>query len=437
MENLKNSMDPEEYRNYTRQAMFVVRRSDKPFSGILTDMTIEQTLNRFFGTDLVHGRGVTPSVISRYLGAMPTAFTVMEGLENYIGLKSSSSEQHQDLHKGRIKKDHEALRKFVTWLRNHKPFDESEVLKSLSTNVIGTKQIDCHKAVSKGKAGVISMIGKSPGTIKLNSKYEVENLNAAKSTLHHPEDFQSVDTTLLFQKIFFSSYGDIKLLKEASKFELAPFPMSLFNTKGFMNDPSKSDLYSAIGDSDCNITNISNFGIVIDGGFLVHQTNWGHGKTFLAICEGYLDWIKKKYSGPFKDERICVVFDGYDNEYMGVKSYERYRRQQKNVAPDFDINLETICSCTKDQFLSNVCNKQHFVRLLADYLLQESVQVEQAVEDADTVIIQTALEMKKDIPQPVAVVGNDTDLMVLLIAQIPIDENEIYFHKLTANKKVI
>lgn len=70
-------MDPEEFHKFTDEAMFTIRRTDKPFSGIWADMTIEQTLNRFFGTDLVHGRGVSHNVVARYLNSMPTAYEVM------------------------------------------------------------------------------------------------------------------------------------------------------------------------------------------------------------------------------------------------------------------------------------------------------------------------------------------------------------------------
>lgn len=66
MSDLKQKMTPEEYNLYTSQGFFTIRRTDKTFSGIWSDLTIEQTLNRFFGTDLRHGRGVTASVVARY-----------------------------------------------------------------------------------------------------------------------------------------------------------------------------------------------------------------------------------------------------------------------------------------------------------------------------------------------------------------------------------
>lgn len=91
-------------------------------------MAIEQTLNRFFGTDLRHGRGVTASVVARYLLAMPSAFNVMECLENYCGIRSASSEQHVDLSKSRIQRDEKDIKKFIFWLHEHDPFKVSHSL---------------------------------------------------------------------------------------------------------------------------------------------------------------------------------------------------------------------------------------------------------------------------------------------------------------------
>ena len=51
----------------TKEGYFTIHRTDKAWSGVWSDMVIEQTLNQFFGIDLKHGRGVTPSVVSRYL----------------------------------------------------------------------------------------------------------------------------------------------------------------------------------------------------------------------------------------------------------------------------------------------------------------------------------------------------------------------------------
>ncbi|XP_044004211.1 uncharacterized protein LOC122849544 [Aphidius gifuensis] len=193
MENLKNSMDPVEYHQFTNESMFTIRRSDKAFAGIWADMTIEQTLNRFFGTDLVHGRGVTDGVVARYLNSMPSSYEVMNVLEEYTGVNTRRSEQHKDSTRSRINIDQKDVEKFVFWLNTHQPFTPRQTLMSLSTGAIGTPNINCHLAVIMGKKAMKKMIGKNAEQVKLSKQDGVKNLSHAVSILHHAEDTSATD----------------------------------------------------------------------------------------------------------------------------------------------------------------------------------------------------------------------------------------------------
>lgn len=58
MSNLQNIMDPTEFLTFTENGLFTVRRTDKAWSGIWPDMTIEQTLMRGLKTgaqSVTHG----------------------------------------------------------------------------------------------------------------------------------------------------------------------------------------------------------------------------------------------------------------------------------------------------------------------------------------------------------------------------------------------
>jgi len=57
-------MNAEEYSKFVTKGYFTIRRTDKTWSGLWTDMTIEQTLMRTMKTvgGLTHGRGMTYSV---------------------------------------------------------------------------------------------------------------------------------------------------------------------------------------------------------------------------------------------------------------------------------------------------------------------------------------------------------------------------------------
>ena len=58
--------------------------------------------------------------------------------------------------------------------------------------------------------------------------------------------------------------------------------------------------------------------------------------------------------------------------------------------------------------------------MLSDLLSQTGVQVKQAQADADALIVSTALSLAESI-KPVVVVGTDTDLLVMLVAQATTD----------------
>ena len=61
MLNLANSMAPDEKNRFTSRGFFTVRRSDKYWCDIWTDMTIEQVLMRSLKTTvgLTRGRGIS------------------------------------------------------------------------------------------------------------------------------------------------------------------------------------------------------------------------------------------------------------------------------------------------------------------------------------------------------------------------------------------
>lgn len=67
MADLGNKMPEDEFQRFTANGYFTIRRSNKFWSGIMSDMTIEQTLMRSMKTSgvLTQGRGITPSTLSK------------------------------------------------------------------------------------------------------------------------------------------------------------------------------------------------------------------------------------------------------------------------------------------------------------------------------------------------------------------------------------
>ena len=61
----------------------------------------------------------------------------------------------------------------------------------------------------------------------------------------------------------------------------------------------------------------------------------------------------------------------------------------------------------------NQQNKQRFIELLSQQLQKANISVKHSDDDADLLIVQTALEMGEQ--HTVTVIGEDTDLLVLLL----------------------
>lgn len=84
-----------------------------------------------------------------------------------------------------------------------------------------------------------------------------------------------------------------------------------------------------------------------------------------------------------------------------------------------------ILQTKKEEFLSNKENKQRFIALLSQKLEQSGCEVHQARADADLLIVQTAVATAAS--RVTVLVGDDTDLLVLLIHHAHDVNFEVFF----------
>ena len=118
-----------------------------------------------------------------------------------------------------------------------------------------------------------------------------------------------------------------------------------------------------------------------------------------------------------------IVFDGYE-ECGSTKDLAHIRRNRligQEVLFTDDMKLTT----KKEEFLSNKSNKSRFVKFLANYLEKKNLKTIQARGDADVLIVKTAIEQSK--VSEVKLIGDDTDLLVLLLHHVNQQCRPIYF----------
>lgn len=429
MLDLKSKLSPLEYDRFVTNGYFTIRRSDKFWSGIWADMTIEQTLMRSMKSagGLTRGQGITDSVLTKWILAMPILLDIKDKIEEFCHIAFVTSEQTlYDARLWRISRDNRDVEKFMGWFSHHPPFPVVNDIMLISTGVKGDVKIDCHNAYEIGMSLMTQIVGNNFSQIKFQRKKRVVPLRAANSSIKIQDEIVPIDPNILFQRISLAKKSD-QHLQQYLQYELALFLLSLFNVSG-MRKTKKSDLYEAFS-SVTDVINFGNFVHVIDGGYLLHRIAWRQQETFAQILDKYVDYVKKYYKS-----NSFVIFDGYPDEarLQSTKSAERLRRSNIHVSASVLFNESMIATMPQEKFLSNEKNKDRLISMLCEKLQTAGFIIKQAVEDADTLIINTAIDALKDYDS-VVIVGEDVDLLVILTA-LASSKSSIYFMKPSKGK---
>ena len=176
-------------------------------------------------------------------------------------------------------------------------------------------------------------------------------------------------------------------LESYFEYELATEPTSLFKN-GMLRKAVKSELKNIIIKDTYPIQNIpkdTNF--VIDGGALLYQTKWKKNQTFKEIIERCYHCLKYKYPS------CTVIFDWYSTK-PSIKDHEHARRFDQN-SPYVTESLNVNAPNNQCIFLSNSKNKSQFIEQLKNRFLGTDIKVMQSENDADTMIVNAAINMAK------------------------------------------
>uniref|UniRef100_A0A6P7H5E5 Uncharacterized protein LOC114347235 n=1 Tax=Diabrotica virgifera virgifera TaxID=50390 RepID=A0A6P7H5E5_DIAVI len=429
MYNLEKKIDPIEYNKFTKESFFTVRRSKKFWCGVWTDMCIEQILMRSMKTKggLTHGSGISDSVLSKWILTMPTSVTISDLIQSFCKVSFASSEQHIDARASRIKRDTEDLKKLINFFSKWDPFAQSEVLASLTNGIVGDESINCHKALSIGMQIMSKNIGTSIADLKFQRKDRVVTLKQATASKKVNDKSVIIDPTLIFQRMTVAMHDKQGDLYDYLKYELAPYPLSIFKD-GTFRKSDKSKLYDSFQVLK-EIPSTENGLNIIDGGFLLHKVVWPRNQTFEVILKAYVEYVSKNYA-----TSSYIIFDGYpENCDRSTKMAEKRRRQARKICPDVELQLSKLCTVNQEKLLSNERNKNLFISFLKEILEQAGFHTKQAYEDADTLIVQTAIDVASDL-KPAIIISEDIDVLVILTVRASTKKN-IYFLKPSKGKK--
>ena len=411
MANLPSTF-PDLHNKFSRDGYHVVRRSHRFWSGLWTDLTIEQVLMRSLKTrgGLTRGRGMSENVMLTWIHTMHICGQIHIAMTELTGNYHKTSNQHAELGINRIKRDNEDLEKIKLWLEAHDPFDENEpFLKSISTGLTATEEdgINCDVAEKVGQEIHSKLDGVSFSEAKIKRNDQIHTLESLKMGVKIDKEKVNVDPLLLFTRLLVLVERE-EDMKRYFRYELTSIPTSLFEN-GMMRKAGKSNLARSIKqDVSPNSPTSNQRSHILDGGSLLHKVKWMPNSTYQSILNQYSNYVKAKYG------KCCIVFDGYENGPY-VKDHEHKRRAGKVSAFVKLSDLDMMATCNQEIFLKNDKNKTQFISALSYQLRMEGHDVRNSIGDADTQIVSAALEYVSDSEKEVIVVASDTDILVLLM----------------------
>ena len=159
---------------------------------------------------------------------------------------------------------------------------------------------------------------------------------------------------------------------------------------------------------------------VLDGGSLLHRLKWSQGKTYCSIANDYASFTVKHYG------KATIVFDGYIGG-PNTKDITHQRRRKNRTSNKVNIAEGTKFVGKKEDFLSNVENKQSLINLVSQRMKDRGCHVIQSEGDADVEIVKAAVSMSSN--KSTSLIGEDADLLVLLLHHASTsDGNKLYFY---------
>lgn len=414
---LKKNMTEDEYIKFTKKGYFTIRRSNKLFAGIWSDMTIEQTLNRLM--KIIGGitrRGITESTIANWVVAMPATIEVCDSVENFVDKASESSEQHIDLRESSMKRNTEDTKILLQWFEDHPPFLYRTELISLATGVVGDEKINCWDAWNCGVKCQLQMIGNNFADVSLKRSTKVLPLSTQGSNVKVNDFVLPINSTLLYQRIIRTVHTQEEL-ESYFAYEMAPIPQSLFDNGGMRaSDTTKALTFF----KTCSSAPKTGRSYVIDGDYILNRISWSASAKFEDLYESYVKYVQTNYPG------YChIVFKKHTEESFPVittsKSLDNNKETDIIFTPDMPVTKK------REKLFLNCRNKNRFVKQLVEAF--DNCNINATITNNATDIVNFALNLRTNNHDNVVIVGSNPEILIFLIAFANPNKNIFYSHR--------
>ena len=418
---------PEIYQHF-QNGLHVIRRSDRYWAGLSSDLVIEQVLMRSMksGGGLMRGRGMTEQQRVVWSLAMPACAEVNRAMQELTGVSFNSGEQNKDMAQSRQARDWKDIQTLLSYLQERSPFSSDPILRNICTGVHAHSTVNVDTAKVVGNAILSSMEGTTPADFTFKRNRQAITLDT-KAAVKLDGVAVQIDPQLLFQRLTIAAKASDEI-EDIFKYELCSYPPALFDSSLLLREPQKPVLANAIWDTLTQNSPVLTGEVqyVLDGGSLLQRIPWTRRTTYREVCTVYTEYVTKKYG------EAIVVFDGYGESSTKDMVHQRRAKGQAGVNVTFNEDMKL--TMKKASFLANSANKQQFIKMLGHHL-EKKCKVYHASGDADLLIVQKAVESAS--LMDTALVGEDTDLLILLCYHASLDSHNIFLRpepKKTAKK---
>ena len=206
----------------------VVRRSDRYWGGLFTDLIIEQVLMRSVKMHggLTQGKGMTETQRLLWVMSMPACANMNDAMQKFTGVSYETSDQHKDMSKARQARDVNDTLNLISYLAQRDPFVENPSLFNIANGMTAQKGVNVDRSREIGEDILDSMVGVSVEDHVFKKADQATTLGS-KSTVKVKGESVTVDPHLIFQRLVTVGQRS-EDVSSLFKYELCTHPPALF-----------------------------------------------------------------------------------------------------------------------------------------------------------------------------------------------------------------
>ena len=141
----------------------VIRRSDRYWAGISSDLTIEQVLMRSLKTNggLTRGKGFAESQRAIWVLAMPVMAEINSSMQESTNVDYYTNEQHKECTHSRLKRNNHDVVKLLSFLEKRNPFSSGKELRNIVNGITALRNVNVENCRDIGEFIMETMYNQS------------------------------------------------------------------------------------------------------------------------------------------------------------------------------------------------------------------------------------------------------------------------------------